>query len=129
MLLALLALAPPALAAENPNIAPGITVVLPLGVPQFAQGRSKRGFIYGGLQLAGGALTTTALMRMRTLAADGTDIEAELTWRMVSAGSTAFTAGAWFASTLDASRYRQLQLEQLQEATMAWDLARAVRES
>lgn len=129
MLLALLALAPPALAAETPNIAPGITVVLPLGAPQFAQGRSRRGLIYGGLQLAGGALTVTSLMRMRTLAGTGTDIDAELTWRMVSAGSTAFTAGTWFASTLDASRYRQLQLEQMQEATMAWDLARAVRDS
>lgn len=127
MLLALLALGPSDAHAAERDLAPGFTVVLPLGVPQLAEGRTRPGLIYGGLQAAGLGLTVTSLVRMRTLAIDGTDVDAELRWRMVSAGSTAFTAGSWFASTLDASRYRQVQLEQMQAALVAWDAARAGR--
>lgn len=127
MLLGLLALGLSDAHAAESDLAPGFTVILPLGVPQLAEGRTRRGLIYGGLQLAGLGLTTTALVQMRSLAVSGNDIEAELRWRMVSAGSTAFTAGSWFASTLDASRYRQVQIEEMQAALMAWDAARASR--
>lgn len=127
MLLGLLALGLSDAHAAESHLAPGFTVVLPLGVPQLAEGRTRRGLIYGGLQLAGLGLTTTALVQMRSLAVSGDDLEAELRWRMISAGSTAFTAGTWFASTLEASRYRQVQLEQMQTALVAWDAARAGR--
>ena len=127
MLLGLLALGLSDAHAAESDLAPGFAVILPLGVPQLAEGRTRRGLIYGGLQLAGLGLTTTALVQMRSLAVSGDDIEAELRWRMVSAGSTAFTAGSWFASTLDASRYRQVQIEEMQAALMAWDAARASR--
>ena len=97
--------------------------MLPFGGPQFAEGRHRKGLAFGTAQLAAGALTTTFLIRMRQLGASG-DIDAELRWRMVSAGATATTAGFWFGSTLEASRYRQLRQEELAAAGRAWQLAR-----
>jgi len=120
VLLATMALgSSPARAAEAPPLAPAWTVVLPFGGPQLAEGRRTRGLVFGGLQLAGASLTVTALVQMRSLAVAG-DIDAELRWRMTSAGAMAFTTGCWFGSTLEASRYRQIQQEQLMAAGQAW---------
>ncbi len=120
MLLATMALVTtPAHAAQSPQLAPAWTVVLPFGGPQFAEGRRTRGLVFGGLQLAGASLTVTSIVQMRSLAEAG-DIDAELRWRMTSAGAMAFTTGCWFGSTLDASRYREIQQEQLLSAGLAW---------
>ena len=45
--------------------APGWTQILPLGVPQLAQGRPKPALIFGAPQLLGAAASTWAITEMR----------------------------------------------------------------
>ena len=106
MLLTLWLLATPAQAS------PAWTLVVPFGVPQFAHGKRKRGLLYAGLQAVGLSASTVATVRTYGYASAGND-QLYLTWRMISAGTVAFTAAAWFASSLDGSRLHQLELVQV----------------
>jgi len=116
LLLSLWLLATPAQAG------PAWTLVVPFGVPQFVHKKRKRGLLYGGLQLAGLSASTVATFRSYGYANAGND-DLYLTWRLISAGTVAFTAAAWFASALDGSRLHQLELEAygLTQSARAWD--------
>jgi hypothetical protein len=116
LLLTLWLLATPAQAS------PAWTLVVPFGVPQFAHGKRKRGLLYAGLQAVGLSASTVATVRTYGYASAGND-QLYLTWRMISAGTVAFTAAAWFASSLDGSRLHQLELEAygLAQGARDWD--------
>ncbi len=116
MLLSLWLLATPAQAA------PAWTLVMPFGVPQFTHGKQKRGLLYAGLQFVGVSASTVATMRAYSYANAGND-QLYLTWRMISAGTVAFSAAGWFASALDGSRLHQLELEAygLAQGARDWD--------
>ena len=116
MLLSLWLLATPAQAS------PAWTLVVPFGVPQFAHGKRKRGLLYAGLQAVGLSASAVATLRTYGYASAGND-RLYLTWRMISAGTVAFTAAAWFASSVDGSRLHQLELEAhgLAQGARDWD--------
>ena len=113
MLLSLWLLSAPAAAA------PGWTLALPLGVPQFVHGRPGMGALFAGLQVIGIGATAVATSQVYRYA-DSEDGDLYLTWRMVSSGTVAFTAAAWFASALGGSRLHQLELEHRAAAGRAW---------
>ncbi len=101
---------------------PAWTLVVPFGVPQFTHGKRKRGLLYGGLQFVGVSASAVATVRAYGYANAGND-DLYLTWRMISAGTVAFTAASWFASAVDGSRLHQLELEAygLAGNARAWD--------
>jgi hypothetical protein len=89
---------------------PAWTLVVPFGVPQFAHRKRGRGLLYAGLQLVGLSTSVVASIQAYGYANAGNE-DLFQTWRLISAGTVAFTAGAWFASILDGSRLHQLELE------------------
>jgi hypothetical protein len=99
------------------------TTLLPFGIPQFAQGESKRGWIYAGVQGVGLAASIYTGLEMRRLAVEG-EIDRELTYRLISAGTVAVTALTWFASVVDGSNMR---IESIDRAQSARDWERVQR--
>jgi len=95
------------------------TTVLPFGIPQFVQGESRRGWIYAGIQGVGLAASIYTGIEMRRLALEG-EIDRELTYRLVSAGSVAVTALTWFVSVVDGSNLRIEAIDRAQ-AARDWD--------
>lgn len=115
MLLLLSLLTSPAQAQQ----APGITLVLPLGVPQFVQKQAPAGLVYGGLQLAGAGVAVGSSIGMRQAAEDG-NVERELNLRMLSAGGVALGVGSWFTSMVAGSRTQQEQQQEMALSAMRW---------
>ena len=99
------------------------TTVLPFGIPQFAQGESNRGWIYAGIQGVGLAASIYTGLEMRRLAVAG-EIDQELTYRLISAGTVAVTAITWFVSVVDGSNMR---IESIERTRAARDWERSQR--
>lgn len=102
------------------------TVVMPLGVPQFAHGEPKRGLLFGGLQAASIGTTIVAQLRALELGqSDDAGGKEELTWRVVSGASTGLAGLSWLGSVIDGARLHDAAVESadLVEASRAWELA------
>jgi len=97
------------------------TTVLPFGIPQFAQGEATRGWTYAGIQAVGVVASIYTGLEMRELALAG-EIDRELTYRLVSAGTVAVTALTWFASVVDGSNMRIEAIDRAQ-AARDWDMS------
>lgn len=97
--------------------APGWALIMPLGVPQFAQHRSVPGFVFGGIQAAAFGGATAAMVSMRR-ANEAGDVDRELSLRLVSVGAVAVGGGAWFASVTEASHAQQTAQA---DAARAWN--------
>lgn len=102
--------------------APGWTQVLPLGVPQLAQGRPKAALAFGAPQLLGAAASTWAISEM-TEAALAQEIDRELNLRLISMGTVTFTAAFWFASVVESANHAE-QAQAQAQAAMAWQSSR-----
>ena len=96
--------------------APGWALIMPLGVPQFAQHRSVPGLVFGGVQAAAFGGASAAMVGMRR-ANEAGDVDRELTLRLVSVGAVAVGAGAWFGSITEASHAQQTARA---DAARAW---------
>ena len=105
---------------------PTIALVAPLGVPQFAQRRPLPGLAFFAVQGAGIGFGSYASVRMWQ-ATELEDIDAERSWRMASFGGIATGAAGWFVSTLEGSRYHQVQTEAYYQRGLAWEQAQAAR--
>lgn len=81
---------------------------LPVGVPQFAFDRRGLGLTHAGLQLGGIAGTVLATRAMIT-ADEEERFEDAVSWRFVSAGTTAVFALSYFTSVLMGSRDYQIR--------------------
>ncbi len=102
------------------------TVVMPLGIPQFAHGKPGRGALFGGIQAAGIGASTVATIKMIELAqiGDANAVDEEIQWRLVSVGSVALTGAAWFASVIDGARLHDVARAEAQaraDSVRHWD--------
>lgn len=102
--------------------APGWTQILPLGVPQLAQGRPKAALIFGAPQLLGAAASIWAISEMSEAALAG-EIDRELNLRLASTGTVTFTAAFWFASVVESANHAEEAQAQAQ-AALAWQSSR-----
>ncbi len=108
---------------SNPAVAaPGWTQILPLGVPQLAQGRPKPALVFGAPQALGLAGSVWAITEMREASFAG-EIDRELNLRLVSMGTVTFTAAFWFASVVESANHAEQAQDQAQ-AAMAWQSSR-----
>lgn len=116
VLLGILAL----LASPAAQGAPLVTVILPLGGPQFFHHAPGRGAVFCALQGVG--VTGAVLARGPMLeAASAGDSQAFATWKAVSYGSVSLAVGSWFVSAMDGSRLHDLESEEVAELSLAWD--------
>lgn len=99
--------------------APGFALVLPLGVPQYAQHRPRPGVIFTSTQALGVAATVLGTVAMRNAATAG-DIDRELNLRLATAGTVAFTLGSWMVSAIDASHHEDVLSEELARRSREW---------
>jgi len=99
LLLGALAMLAPAAA----HGAPLVTVLLPLGGPQFFHHAPGRGAVFCGLQVVGVGGAVLARGPMLQAASEG-DARAFATWKAVSYGSVSLSVGSWFVSAVDGSR-------------------------
>lgn len=111
-----------ALLSGPAHAAPAWTQILPLGVPQLAQGRPKPALVFGAPQALGGAASIWAISEMREASFAG-DIDRELNLRLVSMGTVTFTAAFWFASVVESANHAE-QAEAQAQAAMAWQASR-----
>ncbi|MCP4805042.1 MAG: hypothetical protein GY913_17255 [Proteobacteria bacterium] len=103
---------------------PTFALVMPLGVPQFAQRRPLPGLGYMAVQGAGIGFGVYASTRMwQATAID--DLDAERSWRMASWGGIAGGVAGYFVSTLDGSRYNEVHSQAYLERASAWESAQA----
>ena len=102
--------------------APGWTQILPLGVPQLAQGRPKPALVFGAPQALGAAASVWAITEMREASFAG-EIDRELNLRLVSMGTVTFTAAFWFASDVESANHAE-QAQAQAQAALAWQSSR-----
>ncbi|MFT5585731.1 MAG: hypothetical protein ACI9VR_003324 [Cognaticolwellia sp.] len=103
-----LAAEPPPPNVPVPQLPAKYKLGFPLGMPQFAFDRTGLGLTHAGLQLgsiAGTVLTTRAMV----IADEEERYEDAVSWRFVSAGTTAVFAVSYFASVLMGSRDYQIR--------------------
>ena len=98
-------------------------MVLPFGVPQFANKRTGLGMVFGGLQAAGVAGAVYSGVEMVRLAEEG-EVDQELRMREISAVSVALTGAMWLASVIDGSNSREVALKKAQSARL-WEKQQA----
>lgn len=90
--------------------APGFTVILPLGLPQFLHHAPVRGVAWGLVQVGG--IGGVALARGPLLeSAENEDSATFTTWKIVSSASAAVAAGAWFVSVVDGAQLHARERE------------------
>ena len=94
-------------------------MVLPFGVPQFANDRNRLGFVFGGLQAVGVAGAVYSGVEMVRLAEEG-EVDQELAMREISAVSVALTGAMWLASVIDGSNAREVALKKAESARL-WE--------
>ena len=98
------------------------TVVMPLGVPQFTHGETRRGVLFGGLQAAAIGATVYAQLRALELSqSDDSGGKEELTWRVVSGASTGLAGLSWLASVIDGSRLHDAALAPSAAGAREWE--------
>ena len=98
------------------------TVVMPLGIPQFSHGESKRGWVFGGVQAAAIGTTVFAQVRALELAqSDESGGKEELTWRVVSGATTGLAGLTWLASVIDGARLHDEALAPSAAGAREWE--------